>query len=268
METNVIRGKVYLVGAGPGDPGLITVKACKILKECDVVIYDALLNSDILQYAPETAEKVFVGLPHTEQRMTQAEIEEVMVQRAQAGHCVVRLKGGDPFIFGRGGEEAETLTKAGIDWEVVPGVSSGIAAAAYAAIPLTHRCCSSSVTFLTGHESINKSKIEWNKIRYSFNTLVIFMGVSNMQAIIDKLMESNYGQDTPIAIIESGTTPQQRVRTGTIGNISQKVSSDPVQTPALIIIGEVVKYRDTILKNFVQDISTQTYIDENLVSTH
>lgn len=237
------KGKVYLVGAGPGDPELLTLKACRILKKCDVVIYDALLNADILDIVPQNAEKIFIGPSRHECRIPQEEVEKIMIQKASQGLCVVRLKGGDPFVFGRGGEEAEMLIAAGIHWEVVPGVSSGIAAPAYASIPLTHRDCASSVTFITGHECITNPKIEWNKIRYASNTLVIFMGASNIKKIVDQLQESNYPPDTPIAVIESGTTPKQRVRTGTFATIEDQVTSDPIKTPALIIIGDVVKYR-------------------------
>ena len=219
MEGKKTSGKIYLVGAGPGDPGLLTIKAYKILSACDVVIYDALANADILDYAPAEADKIFVGLPRTKERMNQREVEELMIQRASKGQTVVRLKGGDPFMFGRGGEEAEALTHAGIEWEVIPGVSAGLAVPAYAGIPLTHRDCASSVTFLTGHECLNKSKIEWNKIRYAFNTLVIFMGVSRIKEITSQLLQSNYAPTMPIAVIESGTTRNQKVRAGKLNDI-------------------------------------------------
>jgi uroporphyrin-III C-methyltransferase len=248
MKQRKRSGKVYLVGAGPGDPGLLTIKAYKVLKNCDCVIYDALLNSDILEIVPLEAVKISIGQPRTKSRLSQKDVERMMIEKALEGLKVVRLKGGDPFMFGRGGEEAEALTQAEIEWEIVPGVSSGIAAPAYAAIPLTHRECASSVTFITGHESINNLKIEWDKIRYVNNTLVVFMGVSNIKEIINQLLQSNYKPTTPIAIIESGTSKKQKVRTNTLGNILNVVSTDPVQTPALIVIGEVVKYRNTLKK--------------------
>jgi uroporphyrin-III C-methyltransferase len=240
------KGKVYLVGAGPGDPGLLTLKAYQILQKCDVVIYDALLNSDIVEYAPSTAEKVFIGPSRHESRISQADVEKLMIQKAHEGLSVVRLKGGDPFVFGRGGEEAEVLTEAGINWEVVPGISSGMAGPAYAGIPLTHRDCASSVTFITGHDSAKKTPIEWDKIRQTFNTLVIYMGTSNLEKIISQLLKSNYLPKTPIAIIESGTTPKQRVRTGTLNDIVDTVKTDPIKTPALIVIGKVVKFREKL----------------------
>jgi len=244
-DTNTV-GKVYLVGAGPGDPGLLTLKAYTILKKCDIVIYDALLNEEIVKYVPDHTEKVFIGRSRHHSRLSQDEVEKMMVEKAKEGKIVVRLKGGDPFMFGRGGEEAETLTESGIPWEVVPGVSSGIAASAYAGIPLTHRDCASSVTFITGHDSTNKPKVEWEKIRKAFNTLVIYMGVTNIREIVKQLLKSNYLPETPMAIIESGTTPKQKIRTGTLGTITDLVDTNPVKTPALIVIGDVVKYREKL----------------------
>jgi len=246
MNENKTFGKVYLVGAGPGDPGLLTLKAYRILKNCDIVIYDALLNEEIVKYIPDHIEKVFIGKSRHHSRISQEEVEHMMVEKAKEGKTVVRLKGGDPFIFGRGGEEAETLTEASIPWEIIPGVSSGIAGPAYAAIPLTHRDCASSVTFITGHDAANKPKVEWSKIRKDFNTLVIYMGVTNIRDIVKQLLQSNYLPDTLIAIIESGTTVNQRIRTGTLSTIIDMVDTDPIETPALIVIGEVVKYRDKL----------------------
>jgi uroporphyrin-III C-methyltransferase len=241
-------GKVYLVGAGPGDPGLLTLNAYKVLKACDVVIYDALMNPDILDWVSPQAEKIFIGPSRHTSRLDQREVEQLMVSKARQGNSVVRLKGGDPFIFGRGGEEAEVLTAAGIKWAVIPGISSGQAAPAYAGIPLTHRDCASSVTFITGHESKENSKIEWDKLRYTFNTLVIFMGATRIKNIVDDLQKSDYKPNTPVAVIESGTYPDQRVRTGTLRNIVNKIADDPIKTPALIVVGEVVKYRKKLTK--------------------
>lgn len=246
MTENRNSGKVYLVGAGPGDPGLLTLKAYAILKKCDIVIYDALLNDEIVKFVPDQTEKVFIGKSRHHSRLSQDEVEKMMVDKAKEGKVVVRLKGGDPFMFGRGGEEAETLTKAEIPWEVIPGVSSGIAASAYAAIPLTHRDCASSVTFITGHDASNKPKVEWNKIRKMYNTIVIYMGITNIREIVDQLLLSDYLPDTPIAIIESGTTPKQKIRTAELGTITASVDTDPIETPALIVIGEVVKYREKL----------------------
>ena len=247
MSENNSIGKVFLVGAGPGDPGLLTLKAYKILKNCDIVIYDALLSEEIVKFIPGPVEKVFIGKSRHHSRLSQEEVEQLMVKSAKEGKRVVRLKGGDPFMFGRGGEEAETLTEAGIPWEVVPGVSAGIAAPAYAGIPTTHRDCASTVTFITGHDASNKPKVEWDKIRKAFNTLVIYMGITNIKDIVSQLLESNYLPDTLIAIIESGTTPKQKIRTATLDTISDLVDVEPVETPALIIIGDVVKYRDKLI---------------------
>jgi len=246
MRETETTGKVYLVGAGPGDPGLLTIKAYTLLKKCDVVIYDALLNDEIVHYVPDHAEKVFIGKSRHHSRIPQKEVEKMMVDKAKEGKMVVRLKGGDPFMFGRGGEEAETLTDAGIPWEVVPGVSSGIAASAYAAIPLTHRDCASSVTFITGHDAATKPKVEWNKIRKAYNSLVIFMGVTNFKEIVTQLLQSNYLPETLVAIIESGTTSRQKIRTGTLGTILGLIDADPVDPPAIIVIGDAVKYREKL----------------------
>ena len=246
MKENKSTGKVFLVGAGPGDPGLLTLKAYSILQKCDVVIYDALLSKEIVNYAPAHSEKIFIGESRHQSRISQEEVERMMVDKAKEGKLVVRLKGGDPFMFGRGGEEAETLTGAGIYWEVIPGVSSGIAAPAYAAIPLTHRDCASSVIFITGHDAAGKPKIEWKIIQKAFNTLVIFMGVTNLKEIVTHLLQSNYLPDDLIAIIESGTTTKQKVRTGTLGTIIDLIADDPIETPALIIIGDVVGYREKL----------------------
>jgi len=253
MSKEKKTGKVYLVGAGPGDPELFTIKGLNIVKNCDVVIYDALMNPKILTYVTPHAEKIFIGPSRQKGRIDQRRIEKIMIQKASQGLLVVRLKGGDPFMFGRGGEEAEALTEAGIHWEVVPGISAGLAVPAYAGIPLTHRDGASSVTFITGHESLNKSRIEWDKIRYAFNTLVIFMGITKIKEIITQLLKSNYEVTIPIAIIESGTTRNQRVRTGTLGDILNTVTDDPIKTPALIVIGEVVKYRDKLITHLSQD---------------
>ncbi len=245
--------KVYLVGAGPGDPGLLTLKAYHILKNCDVIIYDALMNPEILDIVPPETEKIFIGPSRQTNRIDQRQVEQLMVQKAKEGLCVVRLKGGDPFVFGRGGEEAEVLTDAGIEWDIIPGISSGVAAPAYASIPLTHRNCSDSVTFITGREGTGKPKIEWSKIKQQNNTLVIFMGIANLEDIISQLIQSNYKSGTPIAIIESGTTKNQKVRTGFLNDIMENVKNDPVETPALIVIGEAVKYREKFIKYFSPD---------------
>jgi uroporphyrinogen III methyltransferase/synthase len=265
MKEKKQSGKVYLVGAGPGDPGLLTIKAYKVLKVCDVVIYDALMNPAILAWVSPEAEKIFIGPSRHAGRLDQKKVEQLMVRKAAQGKFVVRLKGGDPFIFGRGGEEAEVLTAAGITWEVIPGISSGQAAPAYAAIPLTHRDCASSVTFITGHESKDKSIIKWDQLRYSFNTLVIFMGAARIKDIVEQLQKSDYKPNTPVAVIESGTYPEQRVRTGTLNNIIKKITDDPIKTPALIVVGEVVKYRKKLIKYLSQSNINGDYLGEEIM---
>jgi uroporphyrin-III C-methyltransferase len=254
MSEKKSKGIVYLVGAGPGDPELLTIKASKILQQCDVVIYDALMNPSILEYISPKAEKIFIGPSRDPNRITQKQVEDLMVKKANEGKIVVRLKGGDPFVFGRGGEEAEVLTKAEIEWDVIPGISSGLAVPAYACIPLTHRNCADSVTFITGHEGSGKPKIEWNKIKQFNNTLVIFMGIGNLSEIVKELIESNYKKETPIAVIESGTTEQQKIRISRLDQIVENANSDLIKTPALIVIGEAVKYREKLLKYFSKNL--------------
>jgi len=242
------KGKIYLVGAGPGDPDLLTLKALNVIKNCDVIIYDALMNPEILKHAPDQVEKIFIGKSRHTERMTQREVEELMINKAKEGLDVVRLKGGDPFVFGRGGEEAEITIEAGLDWEVVPGISSGVAVPAYAGIPLTHRDCASYVTFITGHESNEDAKVEWEKIRSAYHTLVIFMGITKLPDTVSKLLSGDYKPETPIAIIESGTTSKQNVRVSTLGEITTDIEKTPVKTPALVVIGEVVNYREKLGK--------------------
>ncbi len=237
------NGKVYLVGAGPGDPELLTVKALRLIKQCDVIIYDALLNHDILDEIPEYAERIFIGKPREKFRISQKKVEELMVERARAGKMVVRLKGGDPFIFGRGGEEAEVLSKFGVDWEVVPGISAGIAAPAYAGIPLTHRDFASTVAFVTGQEKEGKkSPINWEHLAHAVDTIVVFMTVKNLPVVVENLVKAGRPESVPVAVIECGTYENQKVVTGTLGDILPKINSAKIQPPALTVIGEVVRF--------------------------
>jgi uroporphyrinogen III methyltransferase/synthase len=245
---NPIEGKVYLVGSGPGDPGLLTVKASQILKECDVLLYDRLVTDDILDIVPENCEKIYVGKHPGEASSTQEEINKLLVDRGRKGGVVVRLKGGDPFLFGRGGEEAIKLREAGISFEVIPGISSAIAVPAYAGIPVTHRNLSSSVAFITGHESETKenSSVNWIGLANCVDTLVVLMGIGNMPAIMKRLTEAGRSPDTPVAVIEKGTTPNQRTIVGTIETIHEKTLKARVSPPALTIIGKVVELRREI----------------------
>jgi uroporphyrin-III C-methyltransferase len=233
-------GKVYLVGAGPGDPQLLTIKAVKVLKEADVVIYDRLVGEEILCLAPEGAEMIYVGKRTGKHEVPQDKITELIVEKAQSGGKIVRLKGGDPFIFGRGGEEAEALVEKGIEFEVVPGVSSSVAAPMYAGIPLTHRDYAASVAIITGHRAGDAEKvIDWVKIAIAVDTMVILMGVESLDSIVCKLLEGGVSADKPVAIVESGTYPKQRTLISTLGKIVKEADQKKIKPPAVIVIGEV-----------------------------
>ncbi len=237
----MVYGKVYLVGAGPGDPQLLTIKAVKVLKEADVVIYDRLgIGEEILSLAPEKAERIFVGKRTGLHEVPQDKITELIVEKAKEGGKVVRLKGGDPFIFGRGGEEAEALVENGIEFEVVPGVSSAVVAPAYAGIPLTHRDYAASVAIITGHRAGDTEKvIDWVKIANAVDTMVILMGVESLDGIVDKLLEGGITADKPVAMVESGTYPKQRTLISTLGKIIKEADQKQIKPPAVIVIGEV-----------------------------
>lgn len=249
--TNNIQypGKVYLVGAGPGDPGLITLRGKILLEQAEVVIYDYLVNTKLLNHVPENANKVYAGKKGCGlHAFTQEEINEMLVDFARSGKRVVRLKGGDPFIFGRGAEEIEQLVAAGIDFEVVPGVTSAIAAATYAGIPITHREYTASVAFITGHEAPGKkeSNIAWDKLATGVGTLVIYMGIKNLPIITEKLIRFGRDPKTPVAVVRWASTPQQYSISGTLESIAELVREKNIKPPALIIVGEVVKLRSTI----------------------
>jgi uroporphyrin-III C-methyltransferase len=236
----MVHGKVYLAGAGPGDPKLLTVKAAELLKEADIVIYDRLVSESILDLAPEKAEKIYVGKRTGKHEVPQDKITELIVEKAQLGGKVVRLKGGDPFIFGRGGEEAEALAEKGIEFEVVPGVSSAVAAPTYAGIPLTHRDYASSVAIITGHKAGDAEQvINWTKIAEAVDTMVILMAVESLKAITEKLITGGLDTETPVAIIESGTRKNQRTIIGKIGTIVKEAEKNEVKPPAVIVIGAV-----------------------------
>jgi len=240
---------VYLVGAGPGDPGLITVRGKQLLERAEVIIYDYLASKKLLKYVPKDAEFIYAGkrggVKHTH---TQAEINQMLIDRALSGRMVVRLKGGDPFIFGRGGEEIEEIVKAGIPFEVVPGVTSATAAATYAGIPITHREYTSTVAFVTGHEDPTKkgSNIAWDKLATGVGTIVVYMGIKNLESITQKVIK--YGRDpqTPVAVVRWASTSEQRTVVGNLGNIAEVVRKNNIKPPSLVIIGEVVNLRDTI----------------------
>lgn len=236
-------GKVYLVGAGPGDPGLMTIKGHGLLACADVVIYDALVSPEILQMINPKAEKINAGKRMGRHSLLQEDTTQLLIEKAQQHHIVVRLKGGDPFIFGRGGEEMIELITANIPVEIVPGITSGIAAPAYAHIPLTHRLYSSSVTFVTGHEAAGKYKpaVKWTALAQGSETIVIYMGIHNLPYIIEQLNLAGLSLETPIALIRWGTTPQQEQLIGELGNILDKIAVSNFSAPAIAIIGNVVQ---------------------------
>jgi uroporphyrin-III C-methyltransferase len=240
------RGKVYLVGAGPGDPDLITVKALRCLRVAQVVIYDRLANPSLLDEAPERAEMIFVGKQVGHCALRQEEINTLLVEQALLGKTVVRLKGGDPFVFGRGGEEALALAEAGITFEIVPGVSSALAVPAYAGIPITHRGQSCSVTIVTGHEDPARpsSLVNWEALAKLNGTLVILMGMANLSVICQKLLAGGLAPETPAAVIEQGTIACQRQVIGTLANIAEQASA--LRSPAVVVIGHVVDLSTTL----------------------
>lgn len=241
-------GKVYLVGSGPGDPELLTLKARRLIDSAEVIIYDQLPGKAILDSMPANAEKIDVGKCAGNHTMTQAEINKMLVQKAKEGKRVVRLKGGDPYVFGRGGEEAEVLVAEGIEFEVVPGITSAIAVPAYAGIPVTHRENTSMVTFITGHEDPTKpeSWLDWETLAKFGGTIVILMGVKMLSRNVEELMKHGKDPDTPVAIIERGTRTDQRVTVGTLASIAELAKERKVKAPAITVIGDVVKLHDVL----------------------
>ncbi|MGI6435194.1 MAG: uroporphyrinogen-III C-methyltransferase [Syntrophomonadaceae bacterium] len=242
------KGLVYLIGAGPGDPGLLTIKAREVLKRAEVVVYDRLVGNEILAMANPAAEMIYVGKVSGRHALPQEDINRLLVEKAAAGKRVARLKGGDPFLYGRGGEEALFIREHGLNFEVIPGVTSAIAVPAYAGIPVTHRDATSSFAVITGHEKPDKtiSSIHWDKISTGIGTLVFLMGVENLPAICHELVSNGRDPHTPIALIRWGTLPQQEVLTGTLENIVEKVKAAAFKPPAVIVVGEVVQLREQL----------------------
>ncbi len=240
------RGRVYLIGAGPGDPGLLTLKAKQCIEKADVIVYDYLASSSLLKYADKNAEIIYVGKKGGDHTMAQDKINSLLAEKGAQGLVVARLKGGDPFIFGRGGEEAEVLIDNDIPFEIIPGVTSAIAAPAYAGIPLTHRKHASSVCLITGHEDPTKheTNIKWNALAKNNNTLVFLMGVKNLPNITKNLVENGKSPDTPIALVRWGTTASQETITGSLANIVDKVNKAGLKPPAVIVVGSVVSLRE------------------------
>jgi len=241
-------GHVFLIGAGPGDPGLITVKGRECIARADVILYDHLANESLLSYASPDAELIYAGKVGGAHNREQSQINELLVEKALAGKVVARLKGGDPFVFGRGGEECEALVNAGIPFEVVPGVTAGIGAPAYAGIPLTHRDITTSVAFVTGHEHPGKesSEIDWERLSLGSGTVVFYMGMKNLPHITENLMAHGRSPETPVALIRWGTRPEQEVLTGTLADIAEKAARASFKPPAITVVGEVVRLREKL----------------------
>ena len=236
-------GWVAIVGAGPGDPELLTLKALRLIQSADVILYDNLVNRQILDYARRDAEQVYVGKKWRAPSTRQEAINELMRNEALAGKAVVRLKGGDPFIFGRGGEEVEALIDAGIDVIAVPGITAASGSASYAGIPLTYREVALSVRFVTGHRAQNRINLDWPELAHAGQTVVLYMGLSGIEEIFSSLIEHGRSPDTPVALIEKATYPEQRVVVGTLADLAAKVRNAGVKGPTTIIVGEVVKHR-------------------------
>lgn len=243
---NNSAGEVALVGAGPGDPELLTLKAWRLITAAEVVLYDRLVSPEILALIPDSAEKVHVGKQRANHTLPQDQINQRLVDLAKQGFRVVRLKGGDPFIFGRGGEEIETLAGAGIRFQVVPGITAASGCAAYAGIPLTHRDYAQSVRFVTGHLKNNTCDLPWKDFVQNNQTLVFYMGLVGLPIICEQLIKHGMAPDMPVALISKGTTRDQLVVTGNLETIVQRVNDEGVQAPTLVIVGHVVALRDRL----------------------
>ena len=242
------KGMVYLVGAGPGDPGLITVRGVECLQKADVIVYDYLANEQLLNHAPAEAERIYAGKIGGRHNQEQDEINQLLVKKSTEGKRIVRLKGGDPFVFGRGGEECEALLEAGVPFQVVPGVTAAVGAAAYAGIPLTHRDVTASVAFVTGHEGKDKdeSSVDWENLSLGKGTVVFYMGITTLRRNMLRMIENSRNPQTPVALVRWATTSRQQVLTGTIADIADKAEATGFKPPAITIVGEVVGLRNRL----------------------
>ncbi|MBK8287497.1 MAG: uroporphyrinogen-III C-methyltransferase [Cellvibrionales bacterium] len=240
------NGIVWLVGAGPGDPDLLTIKALRLIQQADVVIHDRLVSQAIMDLIPASTRRIYVGKSRSDHAVPQEDINQLLMREANAGHKVLRLKGGDPFIFGRGGEELELLAEAGIPFEVVPGITAASGCAAYAGIPLTHRDYAQSVRFITGHLKNDGVNLHWPELMDPMQTLVFYMGLVGLQAICEQLIAHGRNPLTPVTLVEKGTTPQQRVVIATLATINERVIAEKVSAPTLTIIGDVVQLHNKL----------------------
>lgn len=244
---NMVSGMVYLVGAGPGDPKLITVYGLECIQRADVIAYDRLVNKELLKHAKPSARLIYCGKEPGRHGLIQDEINQLLVEEGAKGHCVVRLKGGDPFVFGRGAEEAAVLKQAGIPFEIVPGITAGIAAPTYAGIPVTHRDFATSFAIVTGHGRAEKGQdfLDWASLK-GIDTIAFYMSVGNIEHISSQLMAHGKACETPVAVIEWGTMDEQRTFTATLESITACIHNEHIRNPAMILVGDVVKVREQI----------------------
>jgi uroporphyrin-III C-methyltransferase/precorrin-2 dehydrogenase/sirohydrochlorin ferrochelatase len=239
-------GEVYLIGGGPGDPDLLTFRALRLMQQADVIVYDRLISKEVLDLTRRDAHRIYVGKERDNHSVPQDQINQLLVDLAKEGKRVCRLKGGDPFVFGRGGEEIETLTANGVNFQVVPGITAALGSSAYAGIPLTHRDYSQSVVFVTGHLKDGTMNLNWKGLAQPNQTIVFYMGLKGLPVICEKLMEHGLPADLPMALVQQATTPRQRVFTGTLGSMPQLIASEEIKPPTLIIVGNVVKLHDKL----------------------
>lgn len=237
------NGEVYLVGAGPGDPELLTVRALRLIQSIEVIVYDALVSEKVMALVPDSTELIYVGKTSSNHTLPQEQINALLIKLSLQGRSVVRLKGGDPFIFGRGGEEIEILAEHGIPFQVIPGISAANGVSSYAGIPLTHRDYAQSVIYTTGHLKDGTVNLDWTALTRPHQTVVIYMGLGGLATICQKMIENGLGAEMPAAVIQQGTTKQQRVVTGTLTTLNQLVTEAKLKSPCLIIVGEVVQLR-------------------------